>query len=458
VVVDVPWAGIVTRLLLALLLCGYASSADAVARTVDPDGGRDHTTIAACIKAMSPGDSCDLYAGTYSENPRGTVSRCTATADVMVEVDKSGRNDQRRITIRAMEPGVIIDGGGTANVAFGIYNNDYVTIDGQGFMTLQNFQEASGHSRPESSVLEIFGCSNSAARFNIFRNITITNIECSPNETDQGAVYLWGNSQDNRVENITFDPKQSGAACSGIRGSNGDRNVFSRNSFTNVYVCIYVSQAGDDSQGHTYEYNYCNRPALVGFWVRDHYGTTVRGNIARGGSDKCQYLFWINELSRHANERHRIYHNVADAQGECESGIVVTSIQGIDVANNIVLNGTRAGLLILDNNPETASTGTIHHNLSYNNCQSGHSSCADSRASVTNGPALFSNILTNDPQFVASGNIPSPYYRLQSTSPAKDSGDAAVPGGRDYDGNAVSTSPDMGAFEVQLRSSSAPAQ
>ena len=49
-----------------LLLAVSASGANL---TVKPGGGGNYTTIQACATAMSPGDTCTVYAGTYNETP-----------------------------------------------------------------------------------------------------------------------------------------------------------------------------------------------------------------------------------------------------------------------------------------------------------------------------------------------------------------------------------------------------
>src|SRR4029077_11725024 len=45
-----------------------AVSASAANYTVKSGGGGNYTTIQACTTAMSAGDTCTVYAGTYNEN------------------------------------------------------------------------------------------------------------------------------------------------------------------------------------------------------------------------------------------------------------------------------------------------------------------------------------------------------------------------------------------------------
>jgi hypothetical protein len=64
---------IVQTIWCALLL---AVSANGANLTVKSGGGGNYTTIQACATAMSPGDTCMVYAGTYNENvaiPAGTA-------------------------------------------------------------------------------------------------------------------------------------------------------------------------------------------------------------------------------------------------------------------------------------------------------------------------------------------------------------------------------------------------
>src|SRR5579864_2826477 len=54
----------------------FAVSLNAATLTVKVGGGGNYTTIQACATAMSPGDTCTVYAGTYNENvtvPAGTA-------------------------------------------------------------------------------------------------------------------------------------------------------------------------------------------------------------------------------------------------------------------------------------------------------------------------------------------------------------------------------------------------
>ena len=53
-----------------------AVSASAANYTVKSGGGGNYSTIQSCASAMSPGDTCTVYAGTYNENV--TVSAGTA--------------------------------------------------------------------------------------------------------------------------------------------------------------------------------------------------------------------------------------------------------------------------------------------------------------------------------------------------------------------------------------------
>src|ERR1700723_1427282 len=53
-----------------------AVSANAADLTVKSGGGGNYTTIQSCAAAMSAGDTCTVYAGTYNENvtvPAGTA-------------------------------------------------------------------------------------------------------------------------------------------------------------------------------------------------------------------------------------------------------------------------------------------------------------------------------------------------------------------------------------------------
>jgi hypothetical protein len=52
-----------------LLVISAAASTTGTNYTVKADGGGNYTTIQACATAMSAGDTCTVYAGTYNESP-----------------------------------------------------------------------------------------------------------------------------------------------------------------------------------------------------------------------------------------------------------------------------------------------------------------------------------------------------------------------------------------------------
>lgn len=98
-------------------------------------------------------------------------------------------------------------------------------------------------------------------------------------------------------------------------------------------------------------------------------------------------------------------------------------LSNVEVKNNILTNGTgHAGKTV-------GSVGsTIDYNLFYGNTPNDWLSDTDT------------NTVIDNPDFVATGNKPTPYYTLQGVSPAIDAGiDVGLP----YEG----TDPDIGAYE-----------
>jgi hypothetical protein len=72
----------------ALMFCSWtASSSWATTYTVNSAGGGNYKTIQACATAMSAGDTCTVYAGTYNENV--TVSAGTANNYKTINVNGS---------------------------------------------------------------------------------------------------------------------------------------------------------------------------------------------------------------------------------------------------------------------------------------------------------------------------------------------------------------------------------
>jgi hypothetical protein len=137
------------------------------------------------------------------------------------------------------------------------------------------------------------------------------------------------------------------------------------------------------------------------------------------------------------NENHEVYNNVIRGT---QQGIFLGDQDGSFARNNIFM-GTVWGITDAWWNGFTPSTGVVlDYNLFY---------------SVTNnyyqasGFAGTHNLYATNPLFVATGNKPSPYYKLQATSPAINTGDPASPSGADFSGTKTPQGGriDIGAFE-----------
>src|SRR5438552_2763784 len=63
-----------------LLVISAAASATGTNYTVQAGGGGNYTTIQACATAMSSGDTCTVYAGTYNEfvSSSNAVNECSS--------------------------------------------------------------------------------------------------------------------------------------------------------------------------------------------------------------------------------------------------------------------------------------------------------------------------------------------------------------------------------------------
>lgn len=94
---------IITAVWCVLVLATLAVSASATNYTVNASGGGNYSTIQACANAMSPGDTCTVYAGNYNENvtvPAGTAGNyntITANGSDVVRVNSFTLNSHVKI-------------------------------------------------------------------------------------------------------------------------------------------------------------------------------------------------------------------------------------------------------------------------------------------------------------------------------------------------------------------------
>jgi hypothetical protein len=403
-------------------------------RTVGPSG-KDHTTIQAAFDASSAGDFIDVYAGTYTDTR--SVTNAGGQRDVIVHVNKSGTSGNP-ITIRAVEAGVILDGGGTANAAFSMHQRQYITIDG---FEITNFTLV-GEADNGYGIIEVQDYGSGSNAFVTIQNNNIHDNACDADSTDHACINLPGCGAvtvSNNYLNFYSNGTQRG---SGVRGNDCSTVTVEDNIIIDPYTGIYFSQS---VHNHIYRRNYVRNAKLPGIWSRSGRNCLIYANVcefisgSRAGIQAGILLNDNTDASAISDEFSFVLHNTSIGY---DYGIYIYAQNGATVANNI-LKGNGTGFAVAE-----ASQGHVFHH----NCLHGNGAqFAENGSSYNTG----SNV-TSDPLFVASGDKPSPYYRLQATSPCIGMGDASIADGLDYDGNTISTSPDMGAFEFQGAVASGP--
>jgi len=161
-----------------------AISANGANLTVKSGGGGNFATIQACATAMSPGDTCTVYAGTYNENvtiPAGTAGNyktVTVNGSDVVTVQGFTLNSHTKLignctapaaagscgftitTPSAPNSGACV--GWTSSITdFYIVNNVMTECGGNGFMVGSSFTILSNHGYIQGNTLS-YACVNSS--------------------------------------------------------------------------------------------------------------------------------------------------------------------------------------------------------------------------------------------------------------------------------------------------------
>ena len=263
-----------------------------------------------------------------------------------------------------------------------------------------------------------------------------------------GDVYLNGSGGYHNVQNNNFTSTGLGVGSStgqgfGLGIDNNPNSTIKGNYFdeagagSGIGIATYLFYLGNSCNNSVVEGNYFKLSngdngspmiyirASVGFQV---YNVKFKNNVVvrgDGGTD--------TPLLGYHGVNFKIYNNLFIG------GAYIDDCVNTIIKNNIFINGNFYS-------QTSGDGGTLDYNLYYN-CVRGDVS----GITVGNHEIGGASLPGVNPQFVASGNIPSPYYRPQSTSPARNSGindDADIPN-IDYDGVArpQQSVKDIGPFE-----------
>lgn len=393
----------------------YVFTSNTEAATLEVGSGKTYSTIQSAVNAAQPGDTVLVYAGTYREQV--TTARDGSVGNY--------------ITIKAAESGVVVDAEGSRD-GFLLNRHDYIIIDGFNIINAYRSSAWGG------------GINCQGSHYAIIRNNIITN---SIGGTGGGSNPTTGVGDFN-IENCDNLLLENNTALSREADYNlgtwwSENMVIRGNEFSGGIR--YPAKLSALAHNVLFEKNYVHTDRVGmneghhhNFFFRDSENGILRYNVfdARGSDAMGAAEFYDYNCDETAN--HNIYNNVIIHDHGSKPAVRWTCEEGTYFRNNIVVSSAETHEFDLH-----ASTGIT---IDYNIHLYGTVEYEDNTGSTfTDGP----NNINADPQFLATGNKPSPYYHLQSTSPAKDAGDPTTESGTDYDGTPTPRGAgfDIGAFE-----------
>lgn len=397
-------------LMLTLFLLLPISS---FAATLEVGSGKSYTTIQAAVDIAKAGDTVLVYAGTYNQSNSYSFG---GTRTTIVHIKNSGTASNQLI-IKAVDSNVILDGGGTINNCVWGRDLSYVVIDG---FKCTNVNVESTTSA--SGAIHFW-----LSSYITIQNINIYNIIASDTE-NKGAIMIA--MSDSVIKNNTINVNSVGIA-GGMSGYLFERNIIENNIINGNGLAsgTYFSQNTNDYIiRNNYIYNY----GLAGIQVRDSVRATIYNNIVYDGhgpgGSGISYAMNLRDWStagpglQDENEQYKVWNNVVDT---ATYGYALTRINNSEFKNNIVSN---CPTVYVDTEWYSAGHGEPSQNLTfdyndyynYSKLYEGFNDTGYGAVTYTDGGHNFNNV---NPMFVASGNRPSPYYKLQAGSPAINTGD-----------------------------------
>jgi hypothetical protein len=397
---------ILTLILLSIPLTSYAA-------ILEVGSGKTYAKIQTAVDLAQPGDTVLVYPGTYNDS---NLYSFAGTNTSVVYIKNSGTQDNP-ISIKAAASGVVIDGGGTVNNCFWGRDLSYVTLNGFECRNV-NVEALSA----ASGAIYIWKGSHIQIVNNYIHDITATDPE------NKAAIMV--NSIDSLIKNNTIRVSSVGIA-GGMSGY-----LFVRNTIENNIIDgnngaangMYISQNTNDwvITGN-YVFNYKNS----GIQVRDCVNATISRNVIYhavgdqyGNKWAMNLRDWTNigPGQNNEDEHHKIWNNVID---DCNEAFALTRQNDDEIKNNIIIN---CKTIYLDTrwyqigHGEPSQNLYVDYNIYFNyiNLYSGFSDDGYGATTYTDGGHNKDKV---NPQFIATGNRPSPFYKLISSSPAINAGD-----------------------------------
>ncbi len=341
------------RLVSGLLgLCCLAllpALASAAIRTVDDSGGKDHTTIQACVNVAVAGDTCLVYPGTYTESvnldgKQGSASapfvlKCLYPAVTPLLGGAWADTDAKRCKV---------DGGGVRT--YGIGAPALPSGSGARFWVVDGFYVtncANSGGSPQNAGLLFF------ADWALWlRNNVVLNCGHGAGE-DDGAIYIDDSDaiviQNNILEWTTAPPAgslaalivlESRCACNGspdLQGYVEFNELRLTHGVSNTGTWYYIP--GPVGGGHSpniglvnrYNSVYATQQAFSRAWrQRDGERFEIYRNVVH--ATVAQLFIWIHEnTDANRNEAHQIHHNTFFYAGgvAADDGVLGLQYQGM---------------------------------------------------------------------------------------------------------------------------------
>lgn len=402
-----------------------AVSVDAATYTVKAGGGGDYTTIQACATAISAGDTCTVYAGTYNENV--TVTAGTAGNYKTINVNGSDTVNVLSFTLNSY----------TKVIGFHIQSPSAagtqacITIAGGStsvYITNNTITQCgSGDSRGGSMITtsNVMGAS-----FVYVRGNTLSYGCGTPSAPDAcTGIYAFGNHyliENNDISHVLF----------GVN-VNSTYTVIRNNTFHDTYQSECTSAPGCHMDFIFSEPSAAGFPTQYNLWEantgRNSIGSDSKGFLTQADGSSCSGSNCYNVIIRFNSNAH-----LGSSNGMNDRAFpyvkyynntwvdVNTSDPLYQIANANMNNATHAANIndifyypqaMVDYNPyaidsTTVGTFSVGHNLAY---------CTASPCNLHGkvyGSGSFtddSGNLVSDPKFV---NYAANDFHLQAGSPA----------------------------------------
>jgi parallel beta-helix repeat protein len=368
---------LLTILIVLLPVTTYATN-------LEVGSGMPYTTIQAAVDVAQPGDTVLIHAGTYTNSTLISSSGATYLADDSSRyanvIFKNNGTSQDRITIKSYGDGdVFLDG--QSSVEFNIYSisRQYYTVEGLKF---------------KNAALTSVKFYGSQAKSLYLDNNTFTGTVSVPSAK---GVEAKGNGL--QVTNNTFTLP---AAFTAIDAYYATDSIIARNTITGSQYGIYLH---DYTDGSIIEYNIltANSGDSSGIFIRDADNLTVRRNLVKGS---YVYSMIYYQDTTYKSSGAKINNNTIHCSG---SAAGINELYTWAETNNNIIYNCNEGIVGI--NPVSLPSGQPSYNIVYG------SNYRYSYGGSDRWPVGTGNTEV-DPLFVNTGSD----YRLQSGSPARDTG------------------------------------